>query len=137
MDILETIAVVAAVFGAGLGAYALVRPEFGSNLTRLKADPARPGGYAEFRATLGGMMLLLHLAYIGAAVTGFGAIGAAAVLSAGWGGAALGRIVSLLLDGDKGVRVQHSYVSVAIEVTVAAIFAAPVAAFATAGLPTP
>ena len=65
------------------------------------------------------------------------AIGAAAVLSAGWGGAAFGRIVSLLLDGDKGVRVQHTYVSVAIEVTVAAIFAAPVVAFATAGLPTP
>ena len=50
---------------------------------------------------------------------------------------AFGRIVSLLLDGDKGVRVQHTYVSVVIEVTVAAIFAAPVAAFATAGLPTP
>ena len=137
MGILDIIAVIAAGFGAGLGAYALVRPEFGSNLTRLKADPARPGGYAEFRATLGGMMLFLHLAYIGAAFTGFGAIGAAAVLSAGWGGAALGRIVSLLLDGDKGVRVQHTYVSVAIEVTVAAIFAAPAVAFASAGLPTP
>lgn len=136
MGILDIIAVVAAGFGAGLGAYALVRPEFGSNLTRLKADPARPGGYAEFRATLGGMMLLLHLAFIGAAVTGFGAIGAAAVLSAGWGGAALGRIASLLFDGDQGVRVQHTYLSVVIEVVMAAIFAAPVIAFAASGLPT-
>lgn len=130
MGVLETIAMIAALFGAGLGVWALINPEFGSKLTRLKADPERPGGYAEFRATLGGMMLLLHLAYIAAAATGFGAIGAAAVLAAGWGGAALGRVVSLLLDGEKGVRVQHTYVSVAIEVVVAAIFAAPVVFFA-------
>lgn len=129
MSVVEILALVAALFGAALGAWALVNPEYGSNLTRLKADPDRPGGYAEFRATLGGMMLMLHLAYIAAALTGFGAIGAAAVLSAGWGGAALGRIVSLLLDANQGVRVKHTYLSVATEVTVAAIFAAPVATF--------
>ncbi|HAQ34368.1 MAG: hypothetical protein CMF74_09350 [Maricaulis sp.] len=129
MSVFEIAAIIAAVFGSGLGLYALIKPEFGSDLTRLKADPARPGGYAEFRATLGGMMLMLHIAYIAAAVTGFGAVGAAAVLSAGWGGAALGRIVSVLLDADKGVRVRHTYISIGIEVTVAAIFAAPVVRF--------
>lgn len=137
MGIFEILAVIAAIFGAGLGAWALVNPEFGSKLARLKPDPDRPGGYAEFRATLGGMMLLLHLAYLGAAFSGFGGIGAAAVLAAGWGGAALGRILSLLLDADKGVRVQHTYLSVAIEVVVAAIFAAPVLAFILAMPATP
>lgn len=137
MDIFTILAVIAAVLGAGLGAYTMVRPEFGSSLTRLVADPLRPEGHAEFRATFGGMMMLLHLAYIGAAATGFGMIGAAAVLAAGWGGAALGRVISLLLDGDKGVRVQHTYLSVAIEVVIAATFAAPVAAFVLAGPPTP
>lgn len=126
MDIVTIIVAIAGLFGAALGAGALVSPGWAAKFVRMQADPAQPDGYAEFRATFGGVFLALHAALLVALFTGFGFIGASAMLCAGWAGAAGGRVLSLLLDGSKGVRTRHNYVSIIVEVVMAIVFALPV-----------
>jgi hypothetical protein len=96
----------ALLFGAALGARALIDPHWAAKFVRLKQD--EQGGFAEFRATYGGVFLFLHLVALvfaafymlgGEYVIGVLATGAAAVIAAGWGGSALGRIVSMWRDG--------------------------------------
>lgn len=120
----------ALAFGAALGARALLDPRWASRLVRLKADE-QSGGFAEFRATYGGLFffshavaLLLALAYLmgGEFVVGVAATGAAAVLAAGWGGACLGRLVSIWRDD---TRTKFNWQSVAIEGLMALALAAP------------
>ena len=97
----------ALAFGAGLGARALFDPKWAARFTRLQAD-AQGGGEAEFRATYGGVFAFTHLVALaftlryvldGESVIGALATGAAAVLSAGWAGAALGRGIAIWRDG--------------------------------------
>ncbi|GJL98288.1 MAG: hypothetical protein DHS20C06_21050 [Hyphobacterium sp.] len=114
--------------GAGLGLAALLSPGWAEKLVRLRADSSRPEGYAEFRATFGGVFLFLHVGFLAAVFLGQGVIGAAAILSFGWGGAAFGRIVSLVLDGDT-VRSRHNFISIGVEVTAGVAFALPVLDF--------
>ena len=46
-------------FGAFAGLIALFRPAAIANTLRLQANPNKPGGYAEFRATFG--LSLIHI----------------------------------------------------------------------------
>lgn len=96
----------ALAFGAALGARALIDPNWAARLVRLKPDE-QGGGFAEFRAAYGGVLLGLHfvalvftLRYLlsGGAIVGVAAAGAAAALAAGWAGAAFGRTLSLWRD---------------------------------------
>jgi len=129
MESLATgIAGIFGVIGAGLGLGAMISPAWAAKLVRMQADPDNPDGYAEFRATFGGVFFFLHIAFLLAVLLGQGVIGAAAVLCFGWGGAAFGRVLSLLLDG-AAVRTRHNYVSVAVELVAAAAFALPVIVF--------
>jgi hypothetical protein len=98
--------VIALCFGAALGARALIDPKWAARFVRLKADD-QGGGFAEFRATYGGVFLGLHgaalllaLRYLlsGGALVGVIAAGASAALCAGWAGAAFGRFVAILRD---------------------------------------
>ena len=57
----------ALALGVGLGARALIDPRWASRFVRLKADD-QPGGFAEFRATYGGVFLLFHLCALGLTV---------------------------------------------------------------------
>jgi len=116
------------VIGAGLGLGAMISPTWAAKLVRMQADPANPDGYAEFRATFGGVFFFLHVAFLAAVLLGQGVIGAAAVLCFGWGGAAIGRVLSLLLDGPD-VRTRHNYMSVAVELVAAIAFVSPVLVF--------
>ena len=127
-DLAVWIAGLFGVIGAGLGLGALVSPAWAAKFVRMQAEPERPDGYAEFRATFGGVFLFLHLAFLTSVFLDAGVIGAAAVLSFGWGGAAVGRILSLLLDGG-AVRTRHNYVSIIVELAAAIAFALPVVAF--------
>jgi len=129
MDIITILVGIAGLFGTALGAGALLSPEWAAKFVRMQADPEQPDGYAEFRATFGGVFLALHAALLIALYTGFGFIGASAMLCAGWAGAAGGRVISLLLDGSKGVRMRHNYVSIVVELVMAVIFALPVLDF--------
>lgn len=92
--------------GIFLGARGLIDPHWAAKLVRLQPD-AQGGGFAEFRATYGGVFLGLHAVSLmfvgyylltGHPVMGVAATGAVAALSAGWFGAAFGRVVSIWRD---------------------------------------
>lgn len=94
------------LFGAALGLRGLFDPNWAQRLVRLKPDE-QGGGFAEFRATYGGVFLGLHtvgfvlsLKWItgGEAVIGTAAIGASAAIAAAWLGAGFGRALSMLRD---------------------------------------
>jgi hypothetical protein len=96
----------ALMFGAALGARALIDPRWAAKFVRLKEDE-QGGGFAEFRATYGGVFLFLHLIALlftaiylwgGEYVIGVCAVGATAAISAGWAGSALGRVLSMWRD---------------------------------------
>lgn len=97
-------------FGMFAGLIALFRPNAIANTLRLQPDPGRPGGYAEFRATFGGVFLMIHL-------TGFItvlhikptlSIFAVLPISMAWFGAAFARMASMFLDkaqnGEGGIN---------------------------------
>lgn len=118
------------LFGAVLGARGLLDPKWAARLVRLQPDE-QGGGFAEFRATYGGVFLGLHaVAFVltmnwilyGEAPVGTTAVGAAAAIAAAWFGAAFGRAVSMLRDG---TRTRFNELSAVFELAVAAAIGAP------------
>ena len=103
--ILELIAALGLGFGAVLGLASLISPAWAAGVVRLVEDPApdRAGGYSEFRATYGGLLLLSHATALVLMIYTGDMLGALIALpfAMGWFGAALGRITSLLLDREK------------------------------------
>ena len=98
----QIVSCVALGAGAAMGLGALISPRWASGVVRLVADPdpARPGGYSEFRATYGGLFLMVHLCalLIALKLPAIYAAFAAFPLALGWIGAGLGRLISLLAD---------------------------------------
>ncbi|MGQ0531486.1 MAG: hypothetical protein ACT4OF_02190 [Caulobacteraceae bacterium] len=97
----------ALIFGAALGARALIDPHWAAKFVRLKPDE-QGGGFAEFRAIYGGVFLFLHLVALlfvliylwgGEYVIGVCATGATAAIAAGWAGSAFGRGIAIWRDG--------------------------------------
>jgi hypothetical protein len=103
-------------FGAGLGLKGLLDPAWAGKLVRLQAENGQPEGFAEFRSTLGGMFLGLHLSALICLLISPTGIGVAAcwILAAGWLCTAGGRVLAYKLDED----CQHVHVvrSIIIEV---------------------
>ena len=64
--VLDSIAIIALGFCAALGLGALLAPKWAAGVVRLVADPNpdKPGGFSEFRATYGGLLLLIHLSVL-------------------------------------------------------------------------
>ena len=123
--------IAALFFGAFLGARAIFDPHWAARLVRLKADADRPGGFAEFRATYGGLffashglalLLSVHWVLTGAFVTGSYAAGAALVLGAGWMGTAAGRAISMARDE---TSTGFNKLSLAIELGTGILIVAP------------
>lgn len=121
--------VLALFVGVALGLRGLFDPKWVARLVRLREDG--PGGVAEFRATYGAMFIGLHIVALamvgkyllgGTYVVGVAASGAAAVLAAAWGGAAFGRVVSILRDG---ADTKFNRISVVFELAMAAFLGAP------------
>lgn len=113
------------------GVQAFFYPKWAAHFVRLKADDARPGGFAEFRATYGGFFAALHGAgagvslfwlWKGDAIMGLYATGAAFALSAAWMGAAAARAVSMWRDG---TWTKFNLYSAAVEAGTALLIAAP------------
>lgn len=104
--VLDLISIVALGFCAALGLGALFAPKWAAGVVRLTADPNpdKPGGFSEFRATYGGLLLLLHLsALIVLLQDSLGLqykIFALFPIAMAWLGAGFGRLLSLLLDKD-------------------------------------
>lgn len=121
----------ALAFGAFLGLRGLLDPKWAAKLVRLKEDE-QGGGFAEFRATYGGVFLGLHVAALyltigylrsGALIPGVTAAGAAFVLAVGWAGAAFGRVISILRD--PGCNTPFNRLSAVVETAMAALIGAP------------
>lgn len=102
--IYDLIAIMALAFCAALGLGSLFAPKWAAGVVRLVADPdpEKPGGFSEFRATYGGLLLLLHLsALILMLQEGLGLpykVIALFPIAMGWMGAGIGRLLSLLMD---------------------------------------
>jgi hypothetical protein len=125
MDIVVGISALACAIGAGLGFYGLVDPGWAARLVRLRDDPDRPGGGAEFRATYGGLFIGVHVA---ALILLFSsnrtmALGALAVAAAGWIATAVGRAVSIVVD--KPSNTGFNMASTAFELALGLMIAAP------------
>ncbi|MEO1398724.1 MAG: hypothetical protein AAFU56_07660 [Pseudomonadota bacterium] len=101
--IFDVIAIIGLAFGAVIGFGSLVSPAWAAGVVRLVEDPDKPGGYSEFRATYGGLLLMTHGVALALFVMGESLSGAliALPLAAGWFGAAIGRTASLLFDMEK------------------------------------
>jgi hypothetical protein len=130
MTLLWIVNALALAFGAALGARALYDPKWASRFVRLKADE-QGGGFAEFRATYGGVFLGVHaialimtLMYVSAGeyVVGVAATGAAAALGAGWAGSSGGRVLAMFLDG---ADTKFNRLGVVVEAVLALAIAAP------------
>ncbi|WP_300541952.1 hypothetical protein [Maricaulis sp.] len=121
----------AAALGAALGLGSLIFPAWGSRVVRLRADADRPGGWAEFRASYGGGLLLLHAAVL-LAIAMREQAGMASVIATGfaagaaWLGMAIGRSVSMLLDHRRHqTRTGYNLLSVGFELVVGLALMAP------------
>ncbi len=101
--IFEIVSALGLAFGAALGLGSLLNPDWAARTVRLVEDPARDGGYSEFRATYGGLLLMTHATALAALVMLPPTLSTIGVvpLAAGWLGAAFGRTLSLILDGDR------------------------------------
>ena len=97
-------------FGAFVGLIALFRPAAIASSLRLQADPNKPGGFAEFRATFGGVFFMIHLTAIVSVLHLPPRLGIFVVLpiAAAWLGAAFARLASMVLDkaenGEGGIN---------------------------------
>ena len=131
MSLTVALAGLAALIGAGLGLLALLAPAKAGEIVRLRPDWDAPGGFAEFRATYGGLLLFAHLAVLLAIVmqaqAGMGSvIGTSFAVGAGWLGAAIGRAASLLLDdAEHRTRTGYNVFSIGFELVLALMLLAP------------
>ena len=97
-------------FGAFAGFIALFRPAAIANTLRLQANPDKPGGYAEFRATFGGVFFMIHITAFISVLHLPPLLGSFVVLpiAMAWFGAAFARLASMILDkklnGEGGIN---------------------------------
>jgi hypothetical protein len=123
------ISAIALAFGAGLGVKGLLDPRWAGKLVRLQPENGQAEGFAEFRSTLGGMFLGLHLVALLFLIFGGREAGVAAcvILAAGWLFTAFGRVMALKMDA--GCDHPHVKTSIVIEVVAGAWIAVwPIAA---------
>ena len=87
-------------FGAFAGFVALFRPQAIANTLRLQPNPERPGGFAEFRATFGGVFFMIHITAFVVVLHLPPDISTFVILpiAMAWYGAAIARLVSMLVD---------------------------------------
>ena len=133
MNIGEIISLVTLLFGAVLGLSAMFSPAWASKIVRLveDPDPLRPGGYSEFRATYGGLFLFSHLMTavlilnLGSAEPDILTTLVVLPLAAGWIGAGIGRLMSLVFDRTKNREAGLIPVWIPMEIMLGLAIAAP------------
>lgn len=102
--IYELIAIIALGFCTVFGLGAMFAPKWASGIVRLVADPdpAKPGGFSDFRAIYGGLLLLIHMSALIILLQPHlnltYKIFALFPVAMGWFGAGMGRLLSLLMD---------------------------------------
>lgn len=110
--------------GAGMGAWGLVDPNWAARLVRLRDDPDKPGGFAEFRGTYGGLFLASHGAALWLLI-GHVADASGALIACGamWIGTGIGRAVAVVRDG---VDTKFNRASIAFEAGLGLAILAPI-----------
>lgn len=88
----EIVNMVGALVTLGMGGLGLLAPNMAAKLVRLA--PTSPGGFAEFRATYGGVFVAL-----GVVPLIWPEPGLFLVAGLAWAGAAVGRLLSMAIDG--------------------------------------
>ncbi|MCZ4299008.1 DUF4345 family protein [Henriciella marina] len=120
----------ALVFCALIGLGALFAPKWAQGVVRLvpDPDPARPGGFSEFRATYGGLLFMLHITALVILLRLNNPLALLAIMpvAAGWFGAGLGRLVSHLADSKENRAPGLIPVWIAVEFALALAIASPV-----------
>ncbi len=130
--ITEALSILVLAFGAILGMGALINPKWAAGVVRLAADPdpAKPGGFSEFRATYGGLLLFLHLTALAIMLQPELALPfklfATLPLAMAWIGAGVGRFTSLLLDTEENRARGLIPVWIPMELTMGLAIASPV-----------
>lgn len=131
MHFTEIISLAGLGIGALLGLGSLFAPDWAAGVVRLKADPEKPGGYSEFRATYGGLLLLTHMTSFILVLHAPPSISVVAALpmAMGWFGAAIGRTLSMVLDRDKGGDAKIIPIWMSTEIALGLAIAAPILQF--------
>ncbi|KAA5804800.1 hypothetical protein F1654_02025 [Alkalicaulis satelles] len=124
------IAALAALIGTGMGILSLAVPRWGASVVRLAPDPRWKGGYAEFRASYGGAIALAHgavlLTLAMSAQAGSGAVmGASFAVGLYWGGMAIGRAMSMVMDRQHETVTGYNAGAIVFEAAMALALAAP------------
>jgi Domain of unknown function (DUF4345) len=88
---IDTVNMIGALVTMGMGCLGLLTPNLAAKLVRL--GPTSPEGFAEFRATYGGLFVALGLAPLIWPEPGLFLVAGLA-----WAGAAAGRLVSMVAD---------------------------------------
>lgn len=120
----------AGFLGTAMGLASLAMPRWGQSVVRLGPDPRWKGGWAEFRASYGGALALLHGAVLLTLAmsfqAGFGAVmGASFAASLYWFGMAMGRALSMLLDREEETRTSYNAAGIGFELIMAFALATP------------
>lgn len=128
MQFTEIISIIGLSLGALMGLGAMASPRWASGVVRLIADPAKPGGYSEFRGTYGGLFFMVHASalLIVLITPPAGSALAALPVAAGWLGAAFGRTLSLIFDRELVAGAKIIPIWMATEVGLGLAIGAPV-----------
>jgi hypothetical protein len=123
-------AALAASIGTLMGLMSLAVPRWGANVVRLIPSPELKGGWAEFRSSYGGALVLAHGAVL-LTLSMSNQAGAGAVMGASfavglyWLGMAIGRAISMAVDADKGTRTHYNGGAIVFETLMGLALCAP------------
>ena len=131
MSVPIMLAAAAALIGAIMGGLSLAVPAWGASVVRLQPMREKPGGWAEFRASYGGMFVALHAAVL-LTIAMSAQAGEASVIATGfaagmaWFGMAVGRLVSIFADHPaQETRTTYNIASTGFELVMAGALMAP------------
>ncbi len=121
---------IAGLMGTAMGLASLAVPRWGQSVVRLGPDPRWKGGWAEFRASYGGALALLHgavlLTLAMSAQAGTAAVmGASFAAALYWFGMAIGRAASMVLDSKEETRTSYNAAAVGFELIMGVALASP------------
>lgn len=124
------LAAFAAVIGAFMGLMSLAVPRWGASVVRLVPAPDMKGGWAEFRSSYGGALVLAHgavlLTLAMSAQAGAGAVmGASFAVGLYWLGMAIGRGLSMALDAGHDTRTRYNGAAIGFETLMGVALCAP------------
>lgn len=127
MTLLHYLSLAGLAFGSYAGLLAIISPGRIARSLRLKADMRKPGGYAEFRSTFGGVFFMIHATAFVMMFALVPHVSAYIVLpiAAAWYGAAICRLLSMVLDKAENGEGGINRYWVCLEIIVGSVIAAP------------